>query len=89
MNIHGVSTPGQWENKYCWEEYPYICSREQSNDYSEYEYPQKYSMPNVKCNDGWIPYHSGCYRLFLDNKTYEEASTYCKENGPENAKYTG
>ena len=46
-------------------------------------------MPDVKCENGWIPYHSACYILFLDKMSYEEASNYCNANGPENAKYSG
>ena len=43
-------------------------------------------LPDVKCGPGWIPYHSACYKLVTDKKSFDEANNYCAENGESAAK---
>ena len=33
-----------------------------------------------------MPYHSSCYKLFLENLTYSAASDFCQNSGVENAR---
>ena len=64
-SYHGAYRVGQWENTHCTREtYPWICSHEQSSEFgTNYEYPRKFILPDVKCGEGWIPYHSACYKV--------------------------
>jgi len=47
-------------------------------------------MPGVVCPDGWIPYHSACYKLFMTPEKFSDAQKNCQgqiENLP-GAKYS-
>ena len=52
---------------------------------SNYKYPEFYTLPDVKCDDGWIPYHSACYKLNLEKKSYDDANAFCQDSGPKGA----
>lgn len=67
-----------------------MCSHEQSSEFpmSSYQYPSVYSLPLVKCPAGWIPYHTSCYKLFTEEKTFDDASSYCMDQQPEGALVT-
>ena len=66
-SYHGAYRVGQWENTHCTREtYPWICSHEQSSEFgTNYQYPRKFILPDVKCGEGWIPYHSACYKVIF------------------------
>ena len=57
-----------------------MCSHAQSIEFpvSNYRYPTEYSLPLVKCPDGWIPYHSACYKFYMQPKTFMEANEICQ-----------
>ena len=71
---------GQWENIVCTESRPFVCSHEQSSQYSStYEYPTYNLLPGVICPEGWIPYHSACYKLFTHKRSFKDAQKHCKD----------
>ena len=40
-------------------------------------------ISGVKCPSGWVPYHSGCYKLYLQKKKFSDARKFCKSEGGE------
>merc|ERR1712110_1297439 len=59
---------------------------EQEQQYaSSYEYPSYFSLAKVKCEKGWIPYHTSCYKLYTTAKTFEEANKQCESDKPRDA----
>lgn len=71
---------GQWENVACTELRPFVCSHEQVNQYSSnHRYPTYNLLPGVVCAEGWIPYHSACYKLFLSPKRFTDAQKDCQD----------
>ena len=63
----------------CTDSRPYVCSHEQSNEFgSTKKYPTWNLLPGVVCPEGWIPYHSACYKLFMTPKSFANAQKACK-----------
>lgn len=81
FSYFGVSRLGQWENRPCSEEKPYVCSHEESGEFPTYEYPDDYVYPEagVQCAEGWVPKEYGCYKIFLEEKSFNDANKYCKD----------
>ena len=75
---HDIVKLGQWENIMCSQNRPYVCSHEQTSQFSGGKYPTWNLMPGVNCPNGWIPYHSGCYKLFMEPKSFLDARKACK-----------
>lgn len=36
-------------------------------------------MDGVFCPDGWIPYHSACYKLFMTPRSFHDARKECQD----------
>ena len=90
-NYHDATKVGQWTNTHCSNsQYPWVCSHKQSPEYpaATYTYPEKFSLPNVKCDQGWIPYHSACYKLFFIPRSFDVATEKCQSEAPSGAKVT-
>ena len=81
ISYYGVSRLGQWENKVCTEEKPYVCSHEESSQFPSYSYPKDYvySEAGVECAEGWIPKEYGCYKIFLNEMTFNNANKFCED----------
>ena len=87
---HGTTEAGQWENKMCTNsqlKYPWFCSHVQSNEFSRpsYQYPTDMALPLVKCDAGWIPYHTACYKLFMTPLKFDDANKACLGAIPDGA----
>lgn len=62
-----------------------MCSHEQSSEYASSTYPAMYSQPLVACPTGWIPYHTSCYKMVAEPKTFDDANQYCRDQMPNGA----
>ena len=54
---------------------------------SNYQYPSSFSLPNVRCPPGWIPYHTSCYKLYNQPMDFDSANDQCSKDKPSGANY--
>lgn len=46
---------------------------------SAYSYPTTFALPIVKCESGWIPYHTACYKFYNQPMSFDDANAQCNK----------
>ncbi|XP_054027247.1 macrophage mannose receptor 1 [Dryobates pubescens] len=65
-------TKGQWQNWECDQKLGYICKKR------NFPLAPSGDTGAVTCPDGWVPYTEHCYKIFRENKGWEEALSSCQ-----------
>ncbi|XP_053915277.1 macrophage mannose receptor 1 isoform X1 [Cuculus canorus] len=68
-------TKAKWQNWECDQKLGYICKK------TNFTLAPSGDIGLITCPGGWLPYIDHCYKIFRENKAWEEALTSCQKEG--------